>query len=156
MSTSFVREKLGEEGGIAKWRRVCLKSSYIELATNSVNQTQFTLDVCWALSVAVVQLFLLQFYTRLYSDCRRLLYLCYTMMVFVAGWFIYAIAKWAIHCPSLGNCSLPTTKTCTIIGAIHILYNLIVMGMAIPAVYSMHFFSRRKLSVAGLILLGIL
>lgn len=112
--------------------------------------------MCWALSVAVVQLFLLQFYTRLYSDYRRLIYLCYTMMVLVAGWFIYAIVAWAVHCRSTNDCRLPSVRTCVIIGSIHILYNVVVMGMAVPAVYSMHFFSRKKMSVAGLLLLGTL
>ncbi|KAF2678258.1 hypothetical protein K458DRAFT_409012 [Lentithecium fluviatile CBS 122367] len=113
MSTAYVREKLGEQVGIRGWLR-----------------TQFILDVCWALSVAVVQLFLLQFYTRLYSHCRRLLYLCYSMMVLVAAWFIYALVAWAMHCRSP------------------------IMAMAVPAVYSMDFFARRRLSVAGLFLLG--
>jgi hypothetical protein len=119
-------------------------------------QTQFILDVCWALSVSVVQLFLLQFYTRLYSDNRRLLYLCYTMMALVAGWFLYAIIAWSLHCRSPDHCELPTVKTCIAIGSIHIIYNITVMGMAVPAVYNMHFFSRRRLSFAGLLLLGTL
>ena len=112
--------------------------------------------MCWALSVGVVQLFLLQFYTRLYREYRHLVYLCYTMMGLVGCWMVYAIAAWALHCRSTDDCRLPTVRTCVIIGSIHILYNVIVMGMAVPAVYSMHFFSRRRLSVAGLLLLGTL
>jgi hypothetical protein len=85
-----------------------------------------------------------------------MLYLCYAMMVLVVAWFIYAIAAWASHCGSPTNCRLPTVKTCIIIGAIHITYNVIVMVMAIPAVYTIEFFMRKRLSIAVLFLLSTL
>lgn len=112
--------------------------------------------MCWALSVAVVQLFLLQFYKRLYNDCRQLIYLTHAMMVSVGAWFVYTIIAWALRCRVRGDCRLPTVKTCIIIGSIHVAINLIVMGMAVPTAFRVHMPGRTRLLIAGMFFLGTL
>lgn len=76
------------------------------------------------------------------------------MMVLVAAWYVYAVVAWAIHCHPPGSCTLTNKNNCIVIGSLHVAFNALVMGIAIPAVYDMHLSTRRKVSTAGLFLLG--
>jgi hypothetical protein len=117
---------------------------------------QFALDICWATSVATVQLSFIQFYVRLYSNKIFARGGCYISMALIAIWYIWSLAGWINMCHPPGKCELQSKKSCIIIGSLHVFFNAIILFAPIPAVIAAQLSNKKKASMMVLFLLGCL
>ncbi|KAF2036597.1 hypothetical protein EK21DRAFT_51442 [Setomelanomma holmii] len=115
---------------------------------------QFALDICWATSVATVQLALVKFYVRLYNNNITARIGCYASMLLIAIWYVWSLAGWINMCHPPGKCELQSKKSCIIIGSLHVFFNAIILFAPAPAIIAAQLSSKRKASMIILFLLG--
>jgi hypothetical protein len=125
-----------------------------EAGKTNAHQIQFALDICWATSVATVQLAFLKFYARLYESKALARTGCYATMVLIFGWYIYALAKWISFCHPPGKCEPQSKNSCIVIGSLHVFFNAIILFAPLPAIYATKIYKTSKATTAILFLLG--
>lgn len=117
---------------------------------------QFAMDICWATSVATVQLAFIKFYVRVYETARFAKIVCYASMGLVAVWYIWTLAGWISMCHPPGACNLQSKKSCIIIGALHVFFNSVILFVPVPAIVTAQLVRKEKVSMSVLFLLGCL
>jgi hypothetical protein len=117
---------------------------------------QFALDICWATSIVTVQLAFMKFYARLYSNIPFARNGCYVIMVMMGGWYIWSCSRWISKCHPPGKCNLLAKRSCIIIGALHVLFNSVILVAPLPAIFSAQLSRKMKASTMVLLLLGCL
>ncbi|KAL1801409.1 hypothetical protein ACET3X_001751 [Alternaria dauci] len=115
---------------------------------------QFALDICWATSIATVQLGFARSYLRLYEKRVFARTACYASIVLIAIWYIWSLAGWISMCHPPGECELQSKKSCIIIGSLHVFFNSIILFAPLPAVAAAELSGKKKLWVMVLFLLG--
>ncbi|KAF1911283.1 hypothetical protein BDU57DRAFT_507131 [Ampelomyces quisqualis] len=115
---------------------------------------QFGLDICWATSVAIVQLAFIKFYARLYDAKILARIACYFSMGLVGIWYIWSLVKWIIICPSDNKCYLQSKKACIIIGSLHVFFNAVILLAPIPAMFAARFSSEGRCWTMMIFFLG--
>jgi hypothetical protein len=117
---------------------------------------QFALDICWATSVATVQLAFVKFYVRLYEARTLARSGCYVSMGLIGIWYVWSLVGWINMCHPPGKCELQSKKSCIIIGSLHVLFNAIIMFAPLPAMFGEQLSNKKKASTMVLFLLGCL
>jgi hypothetical protein len=117
---------------------------------------QFALDICWATSIATIQLAFVQFYVRLYAAKPLARTGCYLSMTLIAIWYIWSLVGWINMCHPPGKCELQSKKSCIIIGSLHVFFNAVILFAPLPAMYAAQLSPKRKASAMILFLLGCL
>jgi hypothetical protein len=117
---------------------------------------QFALDICWATSIATIQLAFVQFYVRLYAAKPLARTGCYLSMALIAIWYIWSLVGWINMCHPPGKCELQSKKSCIIIGSLHVFFNAVILFAPLPAMYAAQLSPKRKASAMILFLLGCL
>jgi len=117
---------------------------------------QFALDICWATSIATIQLAFVKFYVRLYETRKLAQTGCYISMVLIAIWYIWSLAGWISMCHPPGKCELQSKKSCIIIGSLHVFFNAITLFAPLPAIAQVQMSKKKRASTMVLFLLGCL
>ena len=121
--------------------------------------------MCWATSIAAIQLSLLNYYIRLFHARRIARLICYTLMAMIVGWYILSLVAWILHChpscprtpaESCNACSMQSRTACIMIGLIHVAFDVCIMVIGIPAITDNPSSLSKKVSLPGLIILGLL
>ncbi|KAH6865821.1 hypothetical protein BKA58DRAFT_227748 [Alternaria rosae] len=115
---------------------------------------QFALDICWATSVATVQVAFAKSYLRLYEKRVFARIACYVSMALIAVWYIWSLAGWISMCHPPGECKLQSKKSCIIIGSLHVFFNSVILFAPIPAIAAAELSGKKKAWVMVLFLLG--
>ncbi|KAF1832082.1 hypothetical protein BDW02DRAFT_22615 [Decorospora gaudefroyi] len=115
---------------------------------------QFALDICWATSVATVQLAFVQSYLRLYERKKFARNCCYMLMVWISAWYIWAILRWIAICHPPGECRLQSKESCIAIGTVHVWLNIVIILAPLPAVFAAQLSPKKKWSLFALFVLG--
>ncbi|KAH8730765.1 hypothetical protein GQ44DRAFT_699821 [Phaeosphaeriaceae sp. PMI808] len=126
----------------------------LEEVMRSWLRMQFALDICWATSVAFVQLAYVKFYSRLYEGQTLARGICYFSMGIIGIWYVWTIAWWITMCHPPGKCELQAKKSCIIIGSLHVFFNTVILLGPVPAIYSAQLGKNKKVSFLVLFLLG--
>jgi hypothetical protein len=117
---------------------------------------QFALDICWATSIATIQLAFVRFYVRLYEGMFLARSGCYASMGLIGVWYIWSLVGWINMCHPPGKCELQSKKSCIIIGSLHVFFNAIILFAPLPAIIAAQLSPKKKASISVLILLGCL
>ena len=117
---------------------------------------QFALDICWATSVATVQLAFVKFYVRLYQTKTLARSGCYVSMGLIGIWYIWSLVGWINMCHPPGKCELQSKKSCIIIGSLHVFFNSIILFAPLPAIFAAQLSKKKKASTMVIFLLGCL
>ncbi|RMZ67621.1 integral membrane [Pyrenophora seminiperda CCB06] len=116
---------------------------------------QFALDICWATSVATVQMGFAQSYVRLYDKKPFARLTCYISMALIAVWYVWSLVGWINMCHPPGKCELQSKKSGIIIGSLHVFFNSVILFVPLPALLAAHdLTTKKKWSVMILFLLG--
>lgn len=115
---------------------------------------QFALDICWATSVATVQLAFVKAYARLYQGRGLARFGCYFSMALIGIWYVWSLIGWIRECHPPGVCKLKSKKPCIIIGSLHVFFNALILLAPIPAIISAQLSSKGKIYIFVLFLLG--
>jgi len=117
---------------------------------------QFALDICWATSIATIQLAFVRFYVRLYESKPLAKTGCYVSMALIGVWYIWSLVGWINMCHPPGKCQLQSKKSCIIIGSLHVFFNAVILFAPLPAIAAAQLPKQKKASLVILFLLGCL
>ncbi|USP81477.1 integral membrane protein [Curvularia clavata] len=115
---------------------------------------QFALDICWATSIATVQIAFAKAYVRLYERKRVAQVACWISIGLIAIWYIWSLAGWISMCHPPGKCELQSKRSCIIIGSLHVFFNSVILFAPVPALMGVELSAKKRWSVMVLFLLG--
>jgi hypothetical protein len=115
---------------------------------------QLALNICWATSVATVQLAFLKFFARFYEGKTLARNGCYATMVLIAIWYIWSLAKWASVCHPPGKCVRVSKKACVIIDSLHVFFNVVILITPLPVIHATKIYKTHKATTVVFFLLA--